>query len=256
MAQKGIIKSSTSADVRATDLASIFHGILGSSGILNAYSLLACTKIDNNTVQLAAGVYSLSGYLLQVEMGTTQNLSVDSGTAGYNRIDLVCAEFVRNGGGAGIDTLQFRVIKGSATTGTPSEPTLTQQDINGTGTTRQEALWKLTLAGTTLSATITAKATYINKMSSGFPEIRGRATFVWNPVSLAADAGESYTGITVTGAQLGDIVLVGPGISLQGMIATGYVATTDSVSVRLQNVTTGTLDLASSTWTVTVLKGS
>lgn len=153
MAQKGYIKNSVTADLGAPELAAIFKGLLPTNGIINLWDDLACARINDNLVRLSPGVYNLSGYLLGVMQGTTADLAVDSGTAGYNRIDLVVAEFVRNGGGAGVDTLQFKIVKGTSTTGTPADPTLTADDVNiEANTTRQEALYRLTITGTTMAA--------------------------------------------------------------------------------------------------------
>jgi hypothetical protein len=162
MAQKGIIRNTTTAEISASDLAAIFHGLIGESGILDQFNNLTCTKISDNSVQLDSGVYSLSGYLLHVQAGTAVTLTVDSGTAGQNRNDLVVAELVKNGGGAGIDSLAFKVIKGTSTSGTPVDPALTQQDVNSTGVTRQEALYRLKLVGVTLIAIETVASTLNN----------------------------------------------------------------------------------------------
>lgn len=150
MAQKGIIRNTTTADISAENLAAVFHAIVGKSGIVKGFNDLACTKVSDNSVQLASGVYSLKGFMLHVEAGTAITLTVDSGTAGQNRNDLLVAELIKNGGGTGIDTLQFKVVKGTSTSGTAVDPTLTQQDVNATGTTRQEALYRIKLAGVTL----------------------------------------------------------------------------------------------------------
>ena len=64
MAQKGIIKNTTMADISASNFASIFNGLFGKSGILTAFNNLACTKLTDNSVQLDSGVYSLKGFLL------------------------------------------------------------------------------------------------------------------------------------------------------------------------------------------------
>jgi len=151
LAQKGIIKNTTTAEISAENLAAVFFAMIGKSGIVKAFNNLACTKLTDNSVQLDSGVYSLKGFMLHVEAGTAITLNVDSGTAGQNRNDLVVAELVKNGGGTGIDTLQFKVVKGTSTSGTPVDPTLTQQDVNATGTTRQEALYRIKLTGVTIN---------------------------------------------------------------------------------------------------------
>jgi hypothetical protein len=152
LGQKGIIKNSVTADVSAEKMAAVFHAFYGKSGIMDAFNDLACTKINDNSVQLDSGVYSLKGFVLEVEPGTTITLTIDSGTAGQNRNDLIVAELVKNGGGVGIDVLQFKVVKGTSTSGTAVDPTLTQQDVNSTGVTRQEALYRVKVIGVTITA--------------------------------------------------------------------------------------------------------
>lgn len=172
MGQKGIIKNSVTADISAENLAAVFHGIIGKSGIIKAFNDLACTKLTDNSVQVDSGVYSLKGFMLHVEAGTAVTLTINSGTAGQKRNDLVVAELVKNGGGGGIDTLQFKVVKGTSTSGTPVDPTLTQQDVNATGVTRQEALCRVSLDGVTITA-VTMLADFVENLSSIIIETGG-----------------------------------------------------------------------------------
>lgn len=70
--------------------------------------------------------------------------------------------------------------------------------------------------------------------------------------SLVDAAGTSTT-VTVTGAVLGDFVKgVSLSVDLQGITVTGYVSAADTVTVRFQNESAGTLDLASATLRVVV----
>jgi hypothetical protein len=88
-------------------------------------------------------------------------------------------------------------------------------------------------SGRTLSNVVTASATY-------------------NPPSLADGVGTTTT-VTVPGVQLGDYVLgVAFSLDLQGITVTGYVSAANTVSVRFQNESAGTLDLASGTLSVAV----
>ena len=61
MAQKGIIKNTTTADISAANFAAMLHGVIGKSGIVKAFNDLACTKLTDNSVQVDSGVYSLKG---------------------------------------------------------------------------------------------------------------------------------------------------------------------------------------------------
>jgi hypothetical protein len=58
--------------------------------------------------------------------------------------------------------------------------------------------------------------------------------------------------LVITDAALGDFVQVSFSLDLQDMVLTGYVSAADTVEYRLQNESTGTVDLASGTIRVRV----
>jgi hypothetical protein len=70
--------------------------------------------------------------------------------------------------------------------------------------------------------------------------------------SLADGAGES-TDVTCPGAALGDFALASVGVDCQGMCMSAYVKSANTVTVRAQNETGGTVDLASTTVSVLVI---
>lgn len=85
-------------------------------------------------------------------------------------------------------------------------------------------------------------------------EFVGSATY--DPASLLDGAGATTT-VTVTGAALGDFVTgVSFSLDLQGILLTAYVSAADTVAVRFQNETGGTIDLASGTIRVMVASHS
>jgi hypothetical protein len=84
--------------------------------------------------------------------------------------------------------------------------------------------------------------------SGGF--LNGSATF--DPASLIDAAGATTT-VTVTGAQLGDFAHASFSLDLQGITVTAWVSAANTVSVRFQNESGGTLDLASGTLRARVL---
>lgn len=73
-----------------------------------------------------------------------------------------------------------------------------------------------------------------------------------DPSSLVDGAGETLS-FTVTGAALGDYVMVAAPYDLVDVSVTGYVSAADTVEVRIQNESTATVDLASGTWKVKVI---
>ena len=92
----------------------------------------------------------------------------------------------------------------------------------------------------------------------GTKQFQGMFSEMWK-VSATLDAGslgdatgESDT-IAVPGVALGDMVLgVSFGVSLAGITATAYVSAADTVTIRLQNESAGTVNLDSTTVKVVV----
>lgn len=69
--------------------------------------------------------------------------------------------------------------------------------------------------------------------------------------SLVDGAGETET-ITVPGAALGDACIASFGVDVQDMLVTCYVQAANAVEVRVQNESTATVNLASTTMRVFV----
>ena len=82
--------------------------------------------------------------------------------------------------------------------------------------------------------------------------LTGSATL--DPTSLADGDGVTLT-ITVTGAVLGDYCQIAAPYALQGLTVTSWVNQSNIVAIRIQNVTGGTIDLASGTWKARISKG-
>jgi len=96
--------------------------------------------------------------------------------------------------------------------------------------------------------------TDIFEFLNGFRTSRNGATFsgwrkgsaTYDPASLVDAAGATTT-VTVTGASLGDYAIPSFSVDLAGITLTAYVSAANTCSVRFQNESGGTLDLASGT---------
>jgi len=78
----------------------------------------------------------------------------------------------------------------------------------------------------------------------------------YDPASLTAGSETESANITVTGAALGDSVMVFPPYDTQGIFIQGRVTAANTVRIRCRNGTAGTIDLANSAaWEVWVWKG-
>ncbi|MNP49261.1 hypothetical protein D3C76_1434360 [compost metagenome] len=81
------------------------------------------------------------------------------------------------------------------------------------------------------------------------------ATTTFDPASLTTYTGTASSAITVQGAALGDYVIVSAPYDVTGIIASGCVSAANTVKITVFNATGGTIDLASGTWKIKVLKG-
>lgn len=98
----------------------------------------------------------------------------------------------------------------------------------------------------------TLKASFNGGAYRNLPHIlSGTATF--NPADLADGAGETTT-VEVVGAALGDPALASFSLDITGLTVTAYVSAADTVSVRVQNETTGSVNIGSGTLKAVVFK--
>jgi len=104
-----------------------------------------------------------------------------------------------------------------------------------------------------------ANATSVT-VRAGNDQFRGLYTNTWlvsatlNADSLADGAGDTDT-VAVPGVALGDMVLSASlAVDVAGLIVTGYVSAANTVSIRFQNETGGTVDLASATLRLVVVR--
>lgn len=77
-------------------------------------------------------------------------------------------------------------------------------------------------------------------------------TITFDPPSLTTGAFAVSSGITVTGAALGDAVELFPPYDVQGIIYQASVSAADTIKISLTSCSGSTVDLASGTWGVVV----
>ena len=154
MAVKGITIDTTSAaspHIYAYDQALINNALTGGDAVHEMFDNLLATKVSNNIVTISPGVFSIQGHFANVVYGTTEPMTIENGTAGQKRNDLICAKFKRT---VDTDEISLVVVKGSNHATTPVDPTIVQQNLLTGGTERLVALWRVSLDGINI-ATLT-----------------------------------------------------------------------------------------------------
>ena len=94
----------------------------------------------------------------------------------------------------------------------------------------------------------------------GNDQFRGLFSDTWavtctlNAGSLVDGAGETDD-VTVAGVALGDMVIgASLGVDLVGLTVTGYVSAANTVKFRIQNESTATVNLASATMKIVIVR--
>ena len=117
------------AHVKAADSASLNAALFGTGEyVLNRGNQLSASAISANTVRVLDGDIMLQGRHIRIDEGQHVDVTISSGTSGYRRNDLIVCRYQRNGG-TGVESADLAVIKGTPTTGTPTDPEYTHGDL-------------------------------------------------------------------------------------------------------------------------------
>ena len=107
--------------------------------------------VDNNTVQLLDGDGLMFGRHFRLAKNSTENVTITTGTAGTNRIDLICMTYKKNETD-GTEQVYTEVIKGNAVGGTPTAPAYTTGNILEGAIFNQMPLYEVTVSGVVLTS--------------------------------------------------------------------------------------------------------
>lgn len=107
-----------------------FHMALFGSGqfVLNTGNKLAASSPSNNTVRILDGDLLMQGRHVRLNEGSHVDLSIENGTQGYYRNDLIVARYTRNES-TGVEEVNLVVIKGTAAASNPADPEHTSGDL-------------------------------------------------------------------------------------------------------------------------------
>ncbi len=105
--------------------------------------------VNNNTVRILDGDILMYGRHIRIDPDTFEDLTIETGNAGKNRIDLVCMTYEKNTSD-GTEKAYLEVLKGSETEGTPSAPEYTDGNIITGAIKNQMPLYKLNINGVVL----------------------------------------------------------------------------------------------------------
>lgn len=124
--------------ISSDDLAALNTATVGKASCVLKYGNdFALTMASANSATLGTGVGMVGGKRFWNQAATS--LTIQSGTQGQKRNDLVVARYAKTS--AGIESITPVVIKGTPTTGTAADPAVTTNDLK---------LWRIPLNGITV----------------------------------------------------------------------------------------------------------
>ena len=133
------------------DLQAFNKGAIGDA-ILPIGQRLHAELTTSNNLRIYDGTAIMGGVEFRVEPGTYDDVAIDNGSQGMNRIDLVCARYQKDGS-TGVESMSWAVVKGTSSSGTPSAPSYTTGDIIEGATDVYFPMYRVRLTG--LAAEVT-----------------------------------------------------------------------------------------------------
>lgn len=139
------------AHATAEQAAGLNAGILGLDDyVLDVHDKFKITVVSANKVTIGTGELVMQGR--HVSQSTPEDLIVTNGSQGQKRNDLIVCRYTK--GSQSVESAELVVVRGTPTTGTPTDPALnTTSPLDG-GTTYDMPLYRIPLDGITIGTPV------------------------------------------------------------------------------------------------------
>lgn len=137
-----------SAHISAADDGWLNVGVVGSGKyVLDTGTQFACNVQSANLVTVGIGDALFEGR--HVRVSATENVALDNGAQGMKRNDLICIKYEYDSV-TSVESASLAVIKGTASSSTPVDPTIPSGSILEGATTAYMPLWRIPISGITV----------------------------------------------------------------------------------------------------------
>jgi hypothetical protein len=179
-------------------------GVFGNGlQIVNIGSKLAATIVSANEVTIADGLLIADGCAAEVPRGTSESMTIENGSQGMRRIDLIAARYTKDSSTA-IEDMELAVITGTPAASNPAVPSYTTGSIENGDTLAEFPLYRISIDGITIESVTRipnivtmAKMSDVSAVSSALSTLSNTVTTLSNKIGNTA-MGTAAT--TVTGA--------------------------------------------------------
>ena len=203
------------AHATAEQAAGLNAGILGLDDyVLDVHDKLKITVVSANKVTIGTGELVMQGR--HVSQGTPEDLIVTNGSQGQKRNDLIVCRYAK--GSQNIESAKLVVVRGTPTTGTPTDPAVnTTSPLDG-GTTYDMPLYRIPLDGITIGTPV-ALFNVLKPMSDVWDSLTQRST-TWRV---------PYSSNSVLLTRIGDICFMGGNVKFNNSGQNNYTTAQEKI---------------------------
>lgn len=136
------------AHVNAADDGALYAALFGTSQfVLPIENQLEAEVIATTWIRIKSGDVMVHGRHARIPHGTYDELTIDNGTSGYKRNDIIVCHYEETDG---IESMVLKVLKGTPTTGTPKDPDVIEGNILNGDSVHEFPLYRVRLNGINL----------------------------------------------------------------------------------------------------------
>lgn len=136
------------AHIKSADIGSMQAAILGSGNyVLPTAERLEAEVTSQNNVRIHSGDVAMNGRIGRIRTGDYEDITVQNGSAGYKRSDLIVVAYKNEGG---TESMSLKLYTGSPTTGTPEVPAHTEGNILEGDNTAEFPIYRIDIDGVSI----------------------------------------------------------------------------------------------------------
>lgn len=239
---------------------SLYSKIFGSGCyVLSGGNELKAEIQSNNLIKIYDGDLIMQGRHSYIPASDSDNVTINNGSQGMNRKDLIVARYTKDS--TGVEDVTLQVVQGTATSGTATAPGYTDGDILKGATAKDFPLYEVSLTGINITEVkklfkvlgtnedLDDKVTELNgkiNHNSNKHVLIGKWSSAWNLSDTAKNIGSKKAAIdneyykTTTGADSA-VTVKKSGLYYVSMYAQGSAASGASASIQAQVVASATV---------------
>lgn len=181
--------------ITAQQLRDTYVGIFGDDTyILDVGSKMAATVISATEVQIADGVMVAQGCTASINYGQTESLTIQNGTQGMLRKDLIVAQYMKSTG-HGVESMSLAVKRGTPAASSPALPAYTAGSIVDGDTLVEFPLYVVNLNG--INITSVQRLVDVVSIKGDADALKTRVTTLENHMPVHIDDTWTYTAIGI-----------------------------------------------------------